>query len=385
MLRVFSIRFQKLQGVLASDKPETPCQYRHLYSILTASFEQPHGFSGLKKGIGMLRRMREGGAYFIKGVMLVVVVTFIATIFVVWGVKSTPGDLARRGVVASVAGAEITTEDYQRAVRQQIEMFRRMLGDKFDEKMLEGLNVKEQVLEQMIRRILVMQFAEQRGITVTPEELTEEIRRFPAFGGKDGFTRQRYLQVLQTNRLTPERFEADLRRELIERKVESLIRGAVRVSDDEVRDGFQRLNRRLTVEVVQLPAGDEGKKLADTITVAIGQGKSLADAAKEAGASAHTFGPFPATAPPGEIQDPGPFRQAVDVLKPGETSPLIAGQKASYLVRLVKQQDPPQEDFAKEKAIFQDQLLLQKRAEVFADWLRQLRVQAKVTVDRESL
>jgi peptidyl-prolyl cis-trans isomerase D len=333
----------------------------------------------------MLKRMREGGAYFIKGVMLVVVVTFIATIFVVWGVKSTPGDLARRGIVASVAGAEISTEDYQRALRQQIEMFRRMLGDKFDENVLEAMNIKEQVLEQMIRRILVLQYAEGQGIGVSPEELAEEIRRFPAFGGKDGFSRQRYLQVLQTNRLTPERFEADLRRELIERKIETIVRGAVRVSADEVRDGFQRLNRRLTVEVVQVPVGDEGKKLADTITVAIGQGKSLADAAKAAGVSARTFGPFPAMAPPGEIQDPGPFRQAVDGLTLGETSPLVTGQKASYLVRLVKQQDPPQEEFDKEKAIFQDQLLLQKRAEVFADWLRQLRAAANVTVQREGL
>ena len=333
----------------------------------------------------MLKSMREGGAYFIKGVMLVVVITFIATIFVVWGVQSTPRDLARRGVVASVAGAEISTEDYQRTLREQIETFRRMFKDKFDEKALEALNIKEQVLEQMIRRILVMQYAEQHGITVTPEELAEEIRRFPAFGGKEGFTRQRYLQVLQANRLTPERFEADLRRELLERKVDVLIRGAVRVSSDEVREGFRQLNRRLTVEVVQLPAGDEGKKLADKITVAIGQGKALAEAAKEAGVTPKTYGPFPAMSPPGEIQDPGPFRQALGVLRPGESSPLVIGQKASYLVRLVKQEDPPQEEFDKDKAVFQDQLLLQKRAEVFADWLHQLRAATKITVDRDSL
>jgi len=333
----------------------------------------------------MLKRMREGGAYFIKGVMLIVVLTFIATIFVVWGVQSTPGDLVRRGIVASVAGAEISTEDYQRALRDQIETFRRIFKDKFDEKTLDALNTKEQVLEQMIRRILVLQYADRHGIAVTPEELREEIQRFPAFGGKEGFTRQRYLQVLQVNRLTPERFEADLRRELLERKVDALIRGAVRVSDEEVREGFRQLNRRLTVEVAQLPAGDEGKKLADKITVAIGQGKSLADAAKEAGVTTKTYGPFPAMSPPGEIQDPGPFRQAVSVLKPGESSPLVVGQKASYLVRLVKQEDPPQEEFDKDKAVFQDQMLLQKRAQVFADWLHELRAATKITVNREIL
>ena len=47
----------------------------------------------------MLKTMRQGSAFFIKGVMIFVVVTFIGTIFVVWGVKSTPGELGRRGVI----------------------------------------------------------------------------------------------------------------------------------------------------------------------------------------------------------------------------------------------------------------------------------------------
>jgi hypothetical protein len=55
-----------------------------------------------KRDTGMLKTMREGSAFFIKGVMVVVVLTFVGTIFVVWGVKSTPGELGRRGVIAVV-------------------------------------------------------------------------------------------------------------------------------------------------------------------------------------------------------------------------------------------------------------------------------------------
>ena len=69
----------------------------------------------------MLKRMREGSAYFIKGVMLLVVLAFVGTIFVVWGVQSTPGNLGRRCVVASVSGTEISVDDYQQVLRQQIE------------------------------------------------------------------------------------------------------------------------------------------------------------------------------------------------------------------------------------------------------------------------
>ncbi len=333
----------------------------------------------------MLKRMREGSAYFIKGVMLVVVFAFIGTIFVVWGVKSTPGDLARRGVVATVAGTEISVDEYQRMLRQQIEVTRQLFGDKFDEKLLETLNLKQQVLDHLIRRILVLQYAERMGIGVSAEELGEEIRRMPAFGGKDGFSRQRYLDVLRANRLPPERFEADLRQGLTERKMEALIRGAVQVSDTEVLEAFRRARRQLTVEVAQLPTGAEGKKLADTITLAMGQGKSLAVAGREAGVTAQALGPFPAATPPKEIPDPEAFRQAVSLLRPGETSPLVAGQQASYLLRLVSQQDPAEGEWEKDKAAFRAQLLMQKRGVVFGDWLRQLRLAAKVTVDQESL
>lgn len=335
----------------------------------------------------MLKRMREGSAYFIKGVMLLVVVAFIGTIFVVWGVKSTPGDLGRRGVVATVSGADISLDDYQQALRQQMEVYKQIFGDKIDPKMLESMDLKRQVVEQLIRRVLVLQYAERVGISVSAEELADEIRRMPVFAGKDGFSRQRYLDVLRANRLTPERFEADLRRGMIERKVEALIRGVAMLSEAEAKEAYRQIHRQVTVEIVQLPVGEEGKKLADKITVGIGQGQSLAEASQGVNITAKTYGPFPFDALPKDIPDPEAFRQGVGLLKPGETSPLVTGQKASYLIRLVSQEDPPDADYenSKEKDAFRAQLLLQKRAAIIADWLLELRRSANVTVAQDSL
>lgn len=335
--------------------------------------------------LGMLKRMREGSAYFVKGVMAVLVVAFMATIFWEWGVRATPGDLARRGAVATVAGTDITVEDYQQALRQQVEVYRQLFGDKLDEKLLESLNLKQQVLEQLVRRLLVLQYAERVRVSVSTEELADEIRRMPALAGKDGFNRQRYLDILKANRLTPERFEAEIRRSMTERKMEALIRGAVKVSETEAREVFRQIHRQVTVEVVQLPAGEEGKRLADKVTLALGQGKSLPNAGREARVPAKSFSPFPLDALPKEIPDPEAFRQAVGLLRPGETSPLVTGQKASYLIHLVRQQDPADAAFEREKETFRARLLLQKRAMVFADWLHQLRQTAKVTVDQDNL
>ncbi|MFA5028940.1 MAG: SurA N-terminal domain-containing protein [Candidatus Methylomirabilota bacterium] len=333
----------------------------------------------------MLKTMREGGAYFIKGVMLVVVVTFIGTIFVVWGVQSTPGDLAQRNVIASVEGVDITQEEYQQALRQQIEMYKQLFGDRLDDKTLEALNVKRTVADRLIRRQVLLRYAAVQGMEIGPDEIVEAIRQFPAFGGADKFSRERYLQVLKANRLTPEWFERQVRLDLTERKVEDMVRDSVKVSDAEVRDAFRRARRKLTVEVVQLPAGEPGKALADKITVATGKDVPLAAAARDAGASVSTVGPFPVSSLPPNLPDPQAVRQAVSVLKVGETSPLVAGEKASYLLRLVSQQDPAEAEFEKEKTTFRPQLLAMKREMVLTDWLREVHKGMKVTMVAEIL
>ena len=86
-------------------------------------------------------------------------------------------------------------------------------------------------------------------------------------------------------------------------------------------------------------------------------GKTLPAAGQEAGVSVKTYGPFPVTTPPQEIPDPDAFRQAVNFLKPGEMSPLVTGEKALYLLRLVSEKNPSAEEFEKDKAAFEMQLL----------------------------
>ena len=333
----------------------------------------------------MLKTMREGGAYFIKGTMLVVVITFIGTIFVVWGMKSTPGDMARRGVIATVGDVEITQDEYQEALRRQIEMYKQIFGERLNDKMLDSMNVKQAVADQLVRRQVVLQYAAQHGLAVGPAEVVDAIRQFPAFSGKEGFTRQRYLDVLRANRLSPEWFEAQMRQDLTTRKVEDLVRESVMVSEAELREAFRQSRRKLTVELVQLPAGDEGKKLADTITVALGKQVPLAAAAKDAGASVRTVGPFPISVPPQDIPDTQAFAQAASILKVGETSPLVTGLRASYLLRLVSQENPSAEEFDKEREGFRTQSLAMKREAVLADWLREVRKSVPVKLEVEGL
>jgi len=334
----------------------------------------------------MLKTMREGSAFFVKGVMAFVVITFVGTIFIVWGVKSAPGDLGRRGVVAVVGNQEITADEVRTALQKQMEYYKQLLGDKFDEKIFEALNIRQQVLEGLIRRALMLQYADRNGLAVSWATVDDTFRKLPAFQGPDGqYSKQRAEDILRANRMSYDRLRDDLRADLTVRNVQGLVQSAAKVSDAEARQQFDQMHRRLTVEAAELPAGEEGKKIADAITVAVGKGKSLAEAAKEVGKPLKTFGPFQATTPPKDIPDPDVFRQAADILQPGEMSPLVSGQKASYLLKLVAVQPPSQEEFEKEKATFEMQLLSAKRELVLADWLRELRRQGNVSIEGDAL
>lgn len=332
----------------------------------------------------MLRSMRAGIRYILKPVYWIVIFAFLLAIFVVYGVQST-GSGSLTPVLATVGNEQIMVDDYQRAFRRQYDFYRQLMGKNFDEKVLERMNLRDQVLESLIRRSLVVQAARRLGFEVTSGELAEEIRSYPAFNGPGGFTRARYLLVLQQNGLRPEEFEKQLRRDLLYRKSEEAIKGAVQVTQGEAEEAYREKKQKLTVEYVVLEPPDKAKEKAEKILGLLGQGKSFKDAVVGAGFEANSVGPFGADDPLRDIPDAATFRRNALGLRKGETSPLVQGQKAAYLLHLVNRQEPDMAAFEKDKGPIRQQLLSQKREMVFNEWVRSIRRTAKVKVNRDVL
>lgn len=82
------------------------------------------------------------------------------------------------------------------------------------------------------------------------------------------------------------------------------------------------------------------------------------------------------------IPDQERFKEAALVMERGAVSPIIQGEKASYLLRVIDRKDPDAAEFEREKAQFSRGLLQRKREQVFADWIRQVRARAKVKIER---
>lgn len=332
----------------------------------------------------MLGKIRRSLRYTLKVTLWIVILSFVVTIFYAWGVRSTPFGGVGSGVVAKVAGEPIHFDEYQRAYRQQYEFYRKLLGEKFDDAAAQEL--KDRTLDGLILKHLALQEAKRMGLSVSPEELRAEIKAYPAFLEGGRFSRERYLQLLEANRLTPERFEEDLRRDLLLRKVEELIKASVKVSPLEVREAYWTAKEKVKVEYVAIFPPRDAKEEIERLLAALRRGRSFKRAAREAGLKVVELGPFAREDPLRDIPDEAVFKQAAFTLeKRGEVSPLIQGAQAAYILRLLDRQEPDAARFEKEKASFRQGFLLEKRERLFGEWLKGLRARAKIQIDRGSL
>lgn len=178
----------------------------------------------------MLKIMREqAGSWFIK-----IILGAIVLVFIFWGVGTFDAD--RLAKVATVNDAIITANEYEAAYNRLVNQYRQY-GMNIDEKTVTRL--REQALEQLIDRQLMLQEAQRLNFKVTDGELVEDIREMSVFQNEGGsFDKQLYNRVLSANRLTPEGFEISHREDMLLRKLTSFIQNGVKVSEAEMREWY---------------------------------------------------------------------------------------------------------------------------------------------------
>ncbi|MBA3031289.1 MAG: hypothetical protein FP816_21080 [Desulfobacteraceae bacterium] len=192
----------------------------------------------------MLQTLRQNaGSWIIKFLLLAIVVVFIF-----WGVGSFKS--SNEGRVALVNGQTITYDDYNKAYAVQMENLKYQFGDQLDERLLEMLNVKSQVLNELINNKLLAEEALRMNFDVSPQELVDSIRKIPAFQVKGVFNPDRYAMILNSMRRSPGEFEALQKEALLIAKLRSLIADSVHVSEAEALERFQYQDASVDIEYV---------------------------------------------------------------------------------------------------------------------------------------
>jgi peptidyl-prolyl cis-trans isomerase D len=127
----------------------------------------------------------------------------------------------------------ITADEYRVTYKRLIEQMRQNFGNNLNDELIKTLQLDKQALNQLIDKILMRQAAANLELRVSDEELSQSIRSISAFQNAGVFDPRRYQGVLNSNDLTPEAFEMDQRDALLLEKLNNLIAGSVKVSDQE--------------------------------------------------------------------------------------------------------------------------------------------------------
>ena len=175
------------------------------------------------KGIGK-GKASQTFVWIILGLLFVGLAGFGATSF-------TGGGSA----VARVGEAEVTAEDYSRALQSELRAIQAQAGRAVPLSEARNFGIDQIVLARLVGAAALDDQAMEAGISVGDARIAEEIRNTPAFTGIDGgFDEDAYRFTLQQNGFNSRDYEESLRTDISRQILQAGIAGGVEAPDPYV-------------------------------------------------------------------------------------------------------------------------------------------------------
>jgi hypothetical protein len=178
----------------------------------------------------MTKTMRKHAKYFYF-LFFIVILSFIF-----WGIGGVGDKTGEHQVLAEVGKYKITSQEFWKIYERTSRFYREIYKDNFEE-MMKTMNLKEKILDSMVDEHVLLISAQEMGIQISDEELSDAIAQEPMFQKDGAFNKEIYINRLQLNRLTPETYESMKRQELTIKKLRRLIELSVDTSgiDNQVQ------------------------------------------------------------------------------------------------------------------------------------------------------
>lgn len=240
-------------------------------------------------------------------------------------------------------------------------------------------NLRQDAVEKLIQRALVREEAGRLKVEVTPTRIDERIQQI-----RKGFPdAETFRRVLAENGLSDRDLENEIAESLRMEEVRKAISAAATVSPDEIRRHYDQnplqFEQPEQVEARHILLKTEAE--AKAVRKELAAGKDFAALAKAKSAD------------PGSKQQGGSlgyfrrgqmvpeFEKAAYALKPGQRSDIVKTAFGYHLIEVTGRKAARKESYAEVKAKLGDQLLGQKRDEMFGKWLETQRKAASVSLE----
>ena len=183
--------------------------------------------------------------------------------FVLVGMNSNPA--AEKGsVVAKVDGTEITQPEWDREHIKEVDRLRISMPT-VDPKLLDSPKARYATLERMVRDRVIAVAADKLKLSTSDQHLARELQNSPeisALRRPDGtLDMERYRQLLSTQGLNPEMFEANVRSDLSRRQVLAGVTGSGLVVNAAAELALNAFFEKREVQLARFNAADYAAKL----------------------------------------------------------------------------------------------------------------------------
>lgn len=187
--------------------------------------------------------------------------------FILVGMNSSNRSGENGGVVAKVDGKEITQPEWDRAHLKEVDRLRASMPT-LDAKLLDSPEARYATLERMVRERVVAVAADKLKLATSDQRLARELHDSPeiaALRRPDGtLDMERYRQLLGSQGMSPEMFEANVRADLSNRQVLAGIATSGFSSNSAADLALNAYFEKREIQVARFNAADYAAKLSPT-------------------------------------------------------------------------------------------------------------------------
>ncbi|HUA14895.1 MAG TPA: peptidyl-prolyl cis-trans isomerase [Verrucomicrobiae bacterium] len=204
---------------------------------------------------------------FILSGLLVLICAAMVIAFIPGGLTSELTGQPGAGIVAKVAGVDITSEEVRQTAHQMLQQQMPQGGANM------GMLLpffSERAAEQLITRQSLIAEARRMGLHASPDQIRDELQhgRYAEyfFPGGNFIGQQEYEDRLQQANLTPAKFEASVGDDILISELQALVSGGATVSKSQIHDEFIKQNTKVKFDYAVLKQDDIKKGLHPTDT-----------------------------------------------------------------------------------------------------------------------
>ena len=197
----------------------------------------------------MLGSFRKGRGNVLIWILMVMLIVGLAG----WGI-GVSGGLAPQSI-ARVGDRPISSDDYVRALQQELRAYSRQLGRELPMAEARDYGIDRVVLGRLINDAALDAEAATLGLSAGDERVRAQLVATPGFQGADGkFSRDAYTYALDNIGMKPAEFEGLLRSEVARETVAEGVQAAVRMPETAARTVLDFLGEKRGFDWIRLDA-----------------------------------------------------------------------------------------------------------------------------------